>query len=81
MNRYEAIQNLGDNFIKLMGKGLIPVHILDYKVYYEAYLQQLEYHKKNFKKAGKTVVAETVAEHYSISGRTMFTVIAFMEGE
>ena len=81
MNRYNTLTSLGDNLVKLIAKSLVPVHILDYKVYYEAYLQQMEYHKKHFKKTGKTAVAATVAEHYNISERTMFSVIAFMEGE
>jgi hypothetical protein len=80
MTRYETITSLGDNFIKLMGRSLIPVHILDYKVYYEAYLKELDYHKKYFTKVRKTAIAATVADSYKISERTMFSVIAFMEG-
>lgn len=80
MTRYETITSLGDNFMKLMGKSLIPVHILDWKVYYEAYLKEMEYQKKYFSKPRKTNAAGTVAEHYSITERTMFNIIAFMEG-
>lgn len=80
MTRYETILNLGDDFIKLMGKNIIPVHILDWKVYYEAYLKEMDYHNKHFKKAGKTLVAQQVAENYNITERTVFNVIAFMEG-
>ena len=72
MTRYETITNLGDNFIKLMGKSLIPIHILDWKVYYEAYLKESESLKK-------TQAASNVAESYKISERTMFNIIAFME--
>jgi len=39
MTRYETITALGDTFVKLMGKSFIPVHILEYKLYYEAYLK------------------------------------------
>ncbi len=81
MTRYQTIINLGDDFIKLMAKSLIPVHILDYKVYYEAYLQQLNHYKKHFKKAGKTAAVNQVAEDYNISQRTMFSIVAFMEAE
>mgnify|MGYP000867908012 CR=1 FL=1 len=81
MTRYETILSLGDNFIKLMGKSIIPVHILDWKVYYEAYLKETNYHQKHFKKVRKTHMAQLVAENYNITERTMFNVIAFMEGE
>ena len=80
MTRYETILNLGDNFIKLMGKSLIPVHVLDWKVYYEAYLKQAEITAKEYGKPKKTLAAALTAETYSISERSMFNVIAFMEG-
>ena len=81
MTRYETILSLGEDFIKLMGKNLIPVHILDWKVYYETYLKETSYHKKHFKKVRKTQMAQLVAETYNITERTMFNVIAFMEGK
>ena len=81
MTRYETLISLGEKFVKLVGKNLIPVHILDWKVYYEAYLTATEYHKKHFKKVRKTHMAQLVAENYNITERTMFNVIAFMEGE
>jgi poly-beta-hydroxyalkanoate depolymerase len=80
MTRYETIVNLGDNFIKLMGKSLIPVHVLDWKVYYEAYLKQAEAVTRQYGKPKKTLAAALTAETYSISERSMFNVIAFMEG-
>lgn len=80
MTRYETIVNLNDNFVKLMSTGLIPVHLLDWKVYYEAYLQELEVQKRNSYKIKKTEAVETVAVNYDISKRQMFYVISFMEG-
>lgn len=80
MTRYQTITALGDDFMKLMAKSLIPVHVLDWKVYYEAYLLEWQEQKKTFKKVGKTNVAATVAVRFKISERTMFTIIAFMEG-
>ena len=80
MTRYETIINLGDEFIKLMDKNLIPIHILDWKVYYEAYLKQTELLLKQYGKPRKTWAAGMVADDYQISERTMFNVIAFMEG-
>ena len=80
MTRYETIQSLGDNFIKLMGKGLVPTHILDWKVYYEAYLKEADLLTLHRVKRNKTRAACNVAENYKISERSMFNVIAFMEG-
>jgi len=80
MTRYETILSLGDNFIKLMGKGLVPTHILDWKVFYEAYLKEAEALTLHRGKRNKTRAACNVAENYKISERSMFNVIAFMEG-
>jgi hypothetical protein len=80
MTRYETIINLGDDFIKLMGKSLIPVHVLDWKVYYEAYLKETELQRQRTGKTRKTLAACMVAETYSISERNVFNIIAFMEG-
>ena len=80
MTRYETITSLGDNFIKLMGKSLIPVHILDWKVYYEAYLKQAQLLCKEHGKPKKTKAAGITAAMYNISDRSMFSIIAFMEG-
>jgi hypothetical protein len=80
MTRYETIQSLGDDFIKLMGKGLVPVHILDWKVYYEAYLKEADALALYRGRRNKTRAAGNVADTYNISERSMFNVIAFMEG-
>ncbi|KGO91747.1 hypothetical protein [Flavobacterium subsaxonicum] len=80
MTRYETIQSLGDNFIKLMGKNLIPLHILDWKVYYEAYLKEADALAQHRGKRNKTRAAGNVADTYKISERSMFSIIAFMEG-
>lgn len=79
MTRYETILNLGDNFISLMAKSFIPVHILDYKVYYEAYIREVEIQKKNSTKPKKEEAVGVVAAQYDISRRTMYSVISFME--
>lgn len=80
MTRYETITSLGDTFIKLMGKGFIPTHILDWKVYYEAYLKEMEALQKQYGKPKKTRAAGNVADDFKISERSMFSIIAFMEG-
>ncbi|WP_159799245.1 hypothetical protein [Flavobacterium sp. MK4S-17] len=81
MNRYETIISLGEAFMKLINKGLIPIHILDWKVYYEAYVEEMEYQKKYFNKPKKTSAAGITAEKYKVTERTIFNVIAFMENK
>jgi len=80
MTRYETITALGDDFMKLMGKNLIPVHILDWKVYYEAYVKELEALSNRYNSRQKTIAARIVADEYKITPRTLFNVIGFMEG-
>lgn len=80
MTRYETITSLGDDFMKLLGKNLIPVHILDWKVYYEAYLKELDSLQMKYGKLKKTRAAGIVADNFKISERSIFTIIAFMEG-
>jgi len=63
-----------------MGKGLVPVHILDWKVYYEAYLKHSDILLKEFGKTKKTKAAGITAATFNISDRSMFSIIAFMEG-
>lgn len=80
MTRYQTITALGDNFLSLMGKGIIPVHLLDWKVYYEAYLKEAENLHTRYAGRQKTMAAAIVADEFDISRRTMFNIIAFMEG-
>ena len=54
MSRYETIKNLGDDFVKLIGKGLVPVHLLDWKMYYESYLKEAENYRQKHGKLRKT---------------------------
>jgi hypothetical protein len=56
------------------------VHVLDWKVYYEAYLKETELQRQRTGKTRKTLAACMVAETYSISERNVFNIIAFMEG-
>ena len=71
MTRYETITSLGDDFMKLMGKNLIPVHILDWKVYYEAYVKELIILQSKYGKLKKTRAAGIVADNFKISERSM----------
>lgn len=80
VTRYNSLTALGDTFLQLIAQGFIPTHILDWKVYYEAYLIEAEALKKQFGKPKKTRAAGNVADTYKISERCMFSIIAFMEG-
>jgi hypothetical protein len=80
LTRYENIIHLGDTFLKLIAQGFVPAHILDWKVYYEAYLTEAGTLKAQYGRAKKTRAAGNVADTYKISERCMFSIIAFMEG-
>lgn len=80
MTRYETIVSLGDEFLKLVNSGLIPVTLLDWKVYYENYKHQFELQKKNFKKPLKHEAMHIAADNFDISKRHMQRVVTFMEG-
>ena len=79
MTTYQTILNLGDNLLLLMNKSIIPITVLDYKVYYEAYLQQVEIQSGKDKKIKKIDIVSTVAENFKVSERLIYKVIAFME--
>lgn len=79
MTRYQTILNLKDDFVKLIAKGIVPVHLLDWKVYYEAYLKEVEDYRQKHGKVRKTHVACSVADNYKISERQIYTIISFME--
>ena len=59
------------NFLVLLRKGVIPLIVLDYKCYYESYLNEL-------KKVSKTQAITNVAEDYNKSERTIRRAIKFM---
>lgn len=80
LTRYERIIHLGDTFLQLIAQGFVPAHILDWKVYYEAYLTEATMLKTRYGRSKKTRAAGNVADTYKISERCMFSIIAFMEG-
>ncbi|WP_294823638.1 hypothetical protein [uncultured Flavobacterium sp.] len=81
MTRYEAITGMGGDFTKLISLGLIPIHIADWKVYYEAYRNELDSAMQQGRKREKCIVADIVADQYDITRRTVYNIIAFMEGK
>jgi hypothetical protein len=74
MTRYETITNLGEGFLKLISAGIVSVHLLDWKVYYEYYLQEA---KKN--KTSEAV--NMVAANYDVSKRHVQRIVAYMEAK
>jgi hypothetical protein len=80
MTRYEIILKEEKSFLLLMSNSIVPVHILDWKVYYEAYLQDLERQKKYCTRVKVLEAIETVAANYDIGKRQLYRIIEFMEG-
>ena len=81
MTRYDTILSLGDEFMHLVRQKLIPVHVPHWKVYYEAWLKEKEMSLNSANRISKTQAASNVAGHFDITERTLYNVIAFMEGE
>lgn len=73
MSRYETITSLGDDFLKLINAGIVSVHLLDWKVCYEAYLQYMEKEKHS-------EAINLVAAHFDVSRRQTERIIAYMKG-
>ena len=71
---YEILNVFEDdlNFLLLLKKGVIPLSVLDKKVYYEYYLNQ----KKTTNKAQSIT---NTAEEYKVSERTIIRAIDFMD--
>jgi len=73
MNRYDRIISLGDEFLKLIKEGFISITVLDWKVYYEYYLEEVKRGNK------KDHAALNTAVKYDISKRTVYSAIKWME--
>ena len=73
-NTYELIKQTEDEilFLNLLRKGLIPISVMDKKVYYEHYLNE---RKKN----GKMQAITNTAEEYNVSERTIRRALEVME--
>lgn len=72
MVNYDFLKNIDNRlFLELVRRGVIPVHIMDYMVVYETYLQQLTENKKS-------VAITYCAERYNCSERTIHNIVNFM---
>ena len=80
MTRYEIINKMADDFTKLITLGIIPINIAYWKVYYEEYVKELEDSLKKGR-AEKSIIADVIADKYCITRRTVYNIIAFMEGK
>lgn len=72
MVNYDFLKKI-DNilFLELVRRGVIPVHIMDYMVVYETYLQQITNNKKS-------VAITYCAERYNCSENTIRNIVNFM---
>lgn len=81
MTRYDKIVNLGEEFLVLVQSGLVSIILLDWKVYYEYYINQMELQRKNFTKPRKIEAMHLTADHYDLSKRHVERIVAFMESK
>jgi hypothetical protein len=70
--RYEIIQSLGRNLLTLIQARVIPMTILDYKTYYEEYLDELQ---TNNEASSKKIISTK----HDISLRKVQRIVEFME--
>lgn len=70
--RYEIIQGLGRNLLTLIQARVIPMTILDYKTYYEEYLDELQ---SNSEASSKKIISTK----HDISLRKVQRIVEFME--
>ncbi len=73
MSVYEILKVFENdlNFLILLRKGVIPLAVLDKKVYYEYYLNQQQ-------KVNRPQAITNTAEEYHVSERTIIRAIDFM---
>lgn len=72
MVNYDFLKKIDNRlFLDLVRRGIIPIHIMDYLVVYETYLQQNTENKKS-------VAITYCAEKYNCSERTIHNIINFM---
>ena len=60
------------NFLNLLRKGVIPLSVLDKKVYYEYYINER-------KTTNKSQSITNTSEEYKVSERTIIRAINFMD--
>ncbi len=72
-SRYETISSMGDEFIKFIRIGLIPIHLTTYKVVYEEYKKQLQIHSDEPFKAVKNTAID-----YDLQIRQVYRIIEYM---
>ena len=71
MNRYEIICKLDKNFLILINKGLLPVHLLAWKTIYETYLKEIKNNKK-------MVTYLYLSDYYNLSEPQIRNIVKFM---
>lgn len=69
--RYEVLNNIDLN--KLTCLGILPVHLLDWKFYYEKYLEERENHCT-------TVAVQYICDEYGIGESTVYKIVKYMGG-
>lgn len=71
MNRYEIICKLDKDFLILINKGLLPVHLLAWKTIYEAYVNEMKRNKK-------MITYLYLADFFNLSETQIRNIVKFM---
>lgn len=73
MENYEFIKSIPqDQFLQMVRRGIIPVHIMDWITMYEFYLNELKSNEKR-------ISLQSAVEYYNCSEVTMYRIIKFMK--
>lgn len=72
MTNYDFLKSIEQKlFLELVKRGIIPIHIMDYLLIYETYLNEIKTNKKS-------VCITFCSDKYNLSERTIRRVIEFM---
>ena len=74
MNNYNYIKNLGDEFIKMVRRGMMSIYMMDYVVIYEFY-------SRIRKENGTSESVLQTAVNYNCGERKVYKIIKYMETE
>jgi hypothetical protein len=70
MVRFEVLKSI--ELTKLVGRGIVPIHLMDWLVIYEYYLDER-------KTLGKMQSYSNTAENYKLSESHIMNVVSWME--
>lgn len=73
MENYNFIKSIPqEQFLQMVRRGIIPVHIMDWITMYEYYLHELKSNEKR-------VSIQSTSEYFNCSEKTVYNIINFLK--